>query len=117
MDIKAFFLNKDEKYIAMREKRWKEQGMKHHGRDITWKFYVSLLEKQDYRCALCGMRLDFTIPQLDHDHRTGEVRGILCYDCNRKRVGLYEKTGHFKGKYYEELIEEYFRNPPASHIR
>lgn len=47
---------------------------------------------QKARCAIC----DTTDPGgqntkwcIDHDHTTGEVRGLLCHYCN---VGL----GHFK---------------------
>ena len=34
---------------------------------------------QDGRCAICGAA---DPGHLDRDHRTGWVRGILCFDCN-----------------------------------
>ncbi|MER5701995.1 endonuclease VII domain-containing protein [Micromonospora sp. NPDC002296] len=38
-----------------------------------------LLDEQGGACAICGG----ADPQhLDHDHRTGWVRGILCFNCN-----------------------------------
>jgi hypothetical protein len=46
--------------------------------------YAYLLEKQDGHCALCPSepsvrrRLD-----VDHDHKTMLVRGLLCHRCNR----------------------------------
>ena len=41
--------------------------------------FDELLAAQEGRCAICGA----ADPQhLDHDHRTGWVRGILCFNCN-----------------------------------
>lgn len=60
---------------------------------------------QKGKCAICGHPLKKR--NIDHDHKTGEVRGILCWRCN-KALG-----------YFSDLIErlvaalEYLRNPPA----
>jgi hypothetical protein len=41
--------------------------------------FEEMLAAQQGRCAICGAR----DPQhLDHDRRTGWVRGILCFNCN-----------------------------------
>lgn len=52
--------------------------------------YNDLLERQHSRCAICGVHVDdlvFRTPKhrvlhVDHNHKTGEVRGLLCNDCN-----------------------------------
>lgn len=41
-----------------------------------------LIVKQDNRCALCRDTLDGKTACLDHDHRTGQVREVLCLNCN-----------------------------------
>lgn len=46
---------------------------------------VSLAAKQNNRCALCSGQLGIRAPLdpvLDHDHRTGAVRGVLHRGCN-----------------------------------
>lgn len=62
---------------------------KHLG--VTDEMYAALLDRQGGVCAICGKppkeggrRLD-----VDHDHRTGEVRGLLCWTCNHFILGKY----------------------------
>ena len=51
---------------------------------VTLEWFEETLAKQGGHCALCdktdvkGRRFLF----VDHDHETGQVRGILCYRCN-----------------------------------
>lgn len=52
---------------------------------ITPLGYASMLFSQSFRCACCqserpgGPGNKFAV---DHDHSTGEVRGLLCFRCN-----------------------------------
>lgn len=39
--------------------------------------------KQSHACGICGGRLAFESPCLDHDHANGMVRATLCGTCNR----------------------------------
>jgi len=47
---------------------------------ITWQERDALLIAQSGRCAIC--RDPMLDPHVDHDHQTGEVRGLLCRPCN-----------------------------------
>lgn len=56
---------------------------------ITLEQYLDMAEKQNYVCALCG-KSNFAMGcthtgclVVDHDHKTGKVRGLLCHNCNR----------------------------------
>ena len=63
---------------------------------ITYKNYEALLKGQKYKCAICGSEgfiLDAMKHKLklvvDHNHKTGVVRGLLCHNCNRG-LGLFQ---------------------------
>jgi hypothetical protein len=55
---------------------------------INLREYTEFLEDQDHSCAICTIHLSeysqrFKHFHVDHDHSTGEVRGLLCHNCNR----------------------------------
>lgn len=39
-----------------------------------------MIDRLGAACAICGSEPD--VPHVDHDHRTGYIRGILCSRCN-----------------------------------
>lgn len=72
------------------QKRYKENRDRERDRHLIKKYgidgvgYASLLRRQGGVCKICGAkepahkRLD-----VDHDHETGKVRGLLCATCNQ----------------------------------
>lgn len=52
---------------------------------ITEDDYNTLFNKQHGCCAICGVHQSQLKRRLhiDHDHQTGEIRGLLCMKCNR----------------------------------
>lgn len=78
---------------------------------LTEKDYELLLEKQDGKCGICGIKeIDFITNNkikrkitrffIDHDHETKIIRGLLCDKCNRG-IGLL-------GDSYESVIKATF---------
>ncbi len=57
---------------------------------LTPEDYDAILQAQHGGCALCERTTATRTGKplhVDHNHRTGEVRGLLCDYCNRKRLG------------------------------
>ena len=50
---------------------------------VSDELYMELLERQGGVCALCGNPPKTRRLSVDHNHRTGKVRGLLCFRCNR----------------------------------
>lgn len=50
---------------------------------ITIAQYEKMLLKQGGTCGICGSKPDKVRLAVDHDHRTGKIRGLLCDSCNR----------------------------------
>lgn len=61
----------------------------HYG--ITTEQYDEMLAKQDHACAICTRHKDQFKTRLavDHNHVTGEIRGLLCAYCNHRIVGRH----------------------------
>lgn len=74
-----------------------------HRYGITLEQYHEMLDAQGGGCAICKgpgkswRKSEFLVPRLfdvDHDHVTGKVRGLLCNSCNRRLVATLEQLGH-----------------------
>jgi hypothetical protein len=55
---------------------------------ITLEIYNDLLKLQNGACAICSSTDHFGNKhtsnfQVDHDHKTNKIRGLLCSKCNR----------------------------------
>ena len=62
-------------------KMLRRRGMRKYRHGITDEQFVILLNNQNYQCAICGDIITHA-SHLDHDHKTGKIRGILCPQCN-----------------------------------
>lgn len=75
-------------------------------------FRVYGITKEQYKeldsgkCYICERTWSDTVkPCVDHDHSTGEVRGILCLYCNHRLVGR-----HRDGDLIQR-VADYLREP------
>lgn len=66
--------------------------------------YQELVNKSSGKCDLCGKKVANKRLQIDHDHSTGEIRGLLCIDCNTSLgklgdniKGIYSALEYLKG--------------------
>jgi hypothetical protein len=59
--------------------------------DLTPAQYDQMLDRQGGGCAICGdpARADSSL-HVDHDHGSGEIRGLLCMRCNNA-IGLLKE--------------------------
>lgn len=53
---------------------------------MTLEEYGDMLEKQDGKCAICGLKAEdngrYGVLYIDHNHKSWKVRGLLCERCN-----------------------------------
>lgn len=68
--------------------------------------YIRLKEKQGNRCGICGKVYRRKNYRVDHDHKTGKVRGLLCDKCNKGLGWFGDSVSGIKKAY------DYLKNPP-----
>lgn len=69
--------------------------------------YYGILEYQARKCAICRYSSDKLL-HVDHDHKTGKIRGLICWLCNRGLSYFRDNPERFKA------AAEYLLNPPAT---
>ncbi len=63
---------------------------------VDFKRYHQMVKSQDHRCAICDSKLEssrYSKFAVDHCHKTGKVRGLLCTQCNTA-LGLMKDSVH-----------------------
>ena len=61
---------------------------------LTHEDYLRLLKEQDGKCAICrtdNPRQRSEHFHIDHNHETGEIRGLLCSPCNQG-LGYFQEN-------------------------
>lgn len=78
---------------ANRQKSYRQEVVRKYGVPADW--FDLQMRKQKGRCMGCKIDLSGTnkqdTPHVDHCHKSGKVRGILCNRCNSV-VGLCEDS-------------------------
>lgn len=71
--------------------------------------YATMLESQGGKCAICRARPKSKRLAVDHDHKTGAVRGLLCSRCNHELMGAAWDSAAMA-----LALWHYINTPPAS---
>jgi hypothetical protein len=71
---------------------------------LSFEEFEQVKQFQENKCAICGRPLDR--PNVDHNHKTGESRGLICWHCNNAL-----------GKFRDDPVilraaADYLLNPP-----
>lgn len=84
---------------------WREKDIR-----ITLQQFENMLSEQDHKCKICGREDKGYKKRLavDHDHKTGIVRGLLCGACNTT-IGLlkddwllFERAANYLRSFHAE---------------
>ena len=59
---------------------------------ITEEIYDKIFQHQNGKCAICGCHQRYQRLSVDHDHQTGQVRGLLCMHCNRALGHMFDSA-------------------------
>ena len=76
-----------DKYKSQKEYRDYVRSKTYKGKyGLNIEKYDELFKSQSGKCAICGKSskemADKKRLAVDHDHKTGQIRGLLCSDCN-----------------------------------
>ena len=80
----------DNRYSYRRTRSYCKECGKKYNDQVKYKLSPAdkqrLYEQQEGRCAICGKDGRLVV---DHNHSTGEVRGLLCSQCNTA-LGMFK---------------------------
>lgn len=86
----------------VKARNWK-QKLRRYG--LTQEQYDALMDRQGGMCAICSCGFSDSVRRrinVDHCHRSGRVRGLLCNSCNLG-LGLFAELATVLGRAAEYL--------------
>lgn len=83
------------KYVNKRRKDGRKNSILKSKYGITLNDYKKLFKQQKGKCLVCGKKSNKTL-HVDHNHKTGKVRGLLCFRCNYGIGYFHENIYIFK---------------------
>lgn len=105
--------------LAGRRKKWcsstceKKEARRKHIRtcfNLSLEEYEIIFEEQQGRCGICGKKpgsgKSLAVDHAHTDGRSGPVRGLLCFYCNRRLIGARSDEAILK-------MADYITDPPA----
>lgn len=80
--------------------------------NISKEEFIKKFEEQNKKCAICSSEIRYLSRYkekygsacVDHNHKTGEVRGLLCSSCNRA-IGLLKDDENILKNAYNYLVQ------------
>jgi hypothetical protein len=75
--------------------------------NITEDQYAKLFNEGSEQCWICKQFTEYSL-NVDHNHQTGQIRGLLCGKCNRA-LGLFQDNKNIiraAAKYLESFENE-----------
>jgi hypothetical protein len=71
---------------------------------MTVEEFWNMYESQEGKCAICLQDIAAENSAIDHNHKTGKIRGILCKSCNRG-IGLLKDSSEVLNRGSNYLLE------------
>jgi len=89
-----YYQNNKDKWEENWKRRTINRRLKQFG--ITEEEYTEMVVSQDGKCDICGQHPSKKSLCVDHDHKTGKVRGLLCDKCNTGIGNLEDNITYLK---------------------
>ena len=75
-NLEYYYNNKEKWVLSNRKSCYKRKY------NITIEQYNKILLEQNNKCKICGTENKEKYFHIDHNHKTGKIRGLLCCNCN-----------------------------------
>lgn len=72
---------------------------------LTLEQHTAMLAKIGNKCWICQKPPKNLALNIDHDHKTGQVRGLLCFFCNKFLIGRRRREHAHLFKRSAEYLE------------